>query len=115
MRSLKFSPTRGGDRRFFLDQGGSLKDFDAIAYLKNQDTQSTPIGVKPLWWELPSTSPDYSWADKPLRLSSLEVLRRVKLTLALSRRGRQAVGELILGVVSPEMEASSPLTLFTGS
>jgi hypothetical protein len=117
MRNLKCKPSKSEVSQLPTDPRAHLISFGPTACINNQNTQSGDNAVRPLWWELPQTLPsDVSWAKRPARdLPSLEALRKVKLSLALSRRGRQAVGELTLGVLSPEVEASSPLTLFTGS
>lgn len=70
-----------------------------------------------IWWDASFLdSCDFTWGTKPQELlPSKGALKSTKLTLALARRGRQAVGEFLLTLVDDDVEISRPLTLFTGS
>jgi len=85
--------------------------------LSGTATKVTPkknFDSKVLWWDLPPAPlTQLNRARRPL--PSLEVLRGVRLSLTLSRRGRQAVAEMSLTTAGPDTEVTAPLTLFTGS
>lgn len=114
MRNLRHSPST-----VEISQGPTtqIKASTIASFSGHPGSLSTFTSSKLVWWELPPAAPaNLSGQIAPHKpLPSLEALKGVKLILTLTRRGRQATGELALSLVGLEVGPSSPLTLFTGS
>ena len=83
--------------------------------LSSPKATAAPNPARGVWWSLShGCAPGFSSTYGSPQLSS-EALKNIRLALSLSRRGRQATAELALTLITHEDEATSPVTLFTGS